>query len=284
MLVIYFIYIVGAMAASVVVDPKSTESTLPSVVPQHDSYCVADGFTGKGISTCSNGNPYITETDLLNNGHSFSVTDYKYKSSQSSSIVTSSPIRASYLALGTANSVTEFPELLYSGSTVDNQADGISLDNRGQRAFDYLDSQHTNDIVNILIKRIETIISLGANAIRFDELDTCTNEKCFENFSRVMTGVFEYMANHTVAAIGNNNSNLFVGHLSFAKLLVQSKVDIVGWIVESGQTKDNLYTLYQTIGSRVPIFGICRQGDCSTYEGTSYTIISIFKSISYYDY
>lgn len=272
---IYFLFrvctIVGAMAPAVVVGA-------PVVVPQHDSYCVADGFTGKGVTTCSDGNPFITETDLLNNGHSFLA---KYKSS---AIVTSSPIRASYLALGTANSVTEFPELLYSGSTVDNQAEGISLDNRGQRAFDYLDNQHVGDIVNILVKRIQTIISLGANAIRFDELDTCTNDKCFENFSRVMSGVFQYMANHTVAAIGNNNSNQFTKFPSFAKLLAQSKVKIVGWIVESGQTKDNLYTIYETIGNRVPIFGICRQDDCSTYEGTSYTSISIFKSISYYDY
>ena len=30
------------------------------VVPQHDSYCVADGFTGKSVTTCSDGNPLIT--------------------------------------------------------------------------------------------------------------------------------------------------------------------------------------------------------------------------------
>lgn len=89
------------------------------------------------------------------------------------------------------------------------------------------------------------------------------------------------MANNTIAAIGNNK---FQGYPSFAKLLVETRVKIVGWIVESGQSKDDLFDLYYTIGNRVPIFGICRQGDCNTYEGTSYTSISIFKSISYYDY
>lgn len=255
--------------------------TAAPVVPQHDSYCVADGFTGKAVTTCSDGNPLITETDLLNNGYTFL---HKYKDSSSSTIITSSPVKASYLAIGTANDFTEFPELFYNGSTIDKNTNGISLDNGGKDAFDYLTNSTKNDIATILVKRIQTIVSLGANAIRFDELDTCTTVTCFENFIHVMQHVFEYMANNTIAAIGNNNSNKFQGHPSFAKLLVETRVKIVGWIVESGQSKNDLFDLYYTIGNRVPIFGICRQGDCNTYEGTSYTSISIFKSISYYDY
>lgn len=197
------------------------------VVPQHDSYCVADGFTGKTAATCSDGNPLITESDLLNNGYTFL---HKYKSS---AIITSSPIRASYLALGTANDFTKFPELFYTGSTIDRNTPGISLDNGGKDAFNYFNKSSLNDIAYILVKRIQTIVSLGANSIRFDELDTCTSVECFENFTYVMQHVFDYMANNTISAIGNNNSNKFKDFPSFPRLLIQKQVKIVAWIVES---------------------------------------------------
>ena len=139
-------------------------------------------------------------------------------------------------------------------------------------------------IVNVQIRRISTIISLGANAIRFDELDTCTTSICQEHYNEVMKQVFIYMVNNSIKVIGNNNSNHFPGLPSIAKIMVESNLQIVGWIVESGQTITDLYILQETIGNRVPIYAICSRDDCNTDDGHSYDTIPIFKSISYYNY
>lgn len=45
---------------------------LPPVVPHHESYCVANGFSSDSSNTvCTTVDAFITETDLLNNGMAF---------------------------------------------------------------------------------------------------------------------------------------------------------------------------------------------------------------------
>jgi hypothetical protein len=254
-------------------------SALPSVVPIEDSYCVANGFASDSNTICSSGDALITESDLLNNGLSFVQ---KYKSIEF--IQTNSPIKASYLATGTANYFTMFPELLYNGKIISSNTNGISLNNRGKDAFDYLNKNNIQSIVDIIIKRIEIIVSLGANAIRFDELDTCTDNTCMENYILVYKNILNYMIEHSISVIGNNNSNRIEHLPTIANITSDSNVHIAGWIVESGQTLSDLLELHDVLGEQVFIYAICSSGDCETDDGKSYNTISIFKSISYYDY
>lgn len=273
---------------------------LPPIVPQEKSYCVANGFSSDSNVICATVDAFITETDLLNNGMTFEHqdggSDNRVKTSRrddirrddirrdDGAIVTSSPVRASYLATGTANYFSEYPELLYTGRTIDSHSDGLSLDNRGQDAFDYLSVDSSNSIVDILVKRIAKIKSLGANAIRFDELDVCTNVKCFENYLNVMRQVCLFMRDNDMAVIGNNNSNHFENYPSFAEMIKYTNVNVAGWIVESGQTLEDLFKLHDILGENVPIYAICTSGDCETDDGQSYSSLSLFKSISYYNY
>lgn len=261
------------------VDPRQS-----IVVPQQDSYCVADGFAGGSSTVCSEGDAFITESDLLNNGLAFGFA--KFRSGNDAVVVTSSPIKAAYFATGTANPFDNFPDLQYKESTISHNADGISLSNRGQDAFNYLDGSSVSSIVDILKKRIDFLASVGANAFRFDELDVCTKVECMTNYVQVIKDICDYIASKNLSVIGNNNSNVIEGYSSsIARVVVDSNVHISGWMVESGQNLDDLESLRATLSDSISIYGICKQGgDCHTNEGQSYGSVTIFKSISYYNY
>ncbi len=57
-----------------------------------------------------------------------------------------------------------------------------------------------------------------------------------------------FMNDNGMNVIGNNNSNYFGNYPTIASVISNTNVSIAGWIVESGQTLEDLFKLHTVLG------------------------------------
>ena len=237
------------------------------------SYCSAGSFGGKTTS-CTSASAHVTEANLLEDGKPVPFPK------------TSSPIKAGYLAVGTANDfIPRDSKYYYTGPTITN----TNLDNRDdkgrrQPGFDYNNTSQIPAIINTLKGRVDVIASAGGNAVRFDELDTCANGKCNQaNFNKVLTAISQYAASKNMSVLGNNNSYDSGSAPSSAEAIANSGARVAGWIVEADPQTGA--SLRQTLGNNVPIYGLSRSSqNASSLSKAQVDGTAVFDSVAVYQY
>ena len=234
-----------------IASPLPTPKTMPAstrpmlyrfgnlqVKPSTQTYCTAGSYGGD-LNACASATALFTEANLLDS----KVTSFP---------PTKSSVKVGYLQLGTANpSYITFDELKHTDSKP------IRNKNLGKMSFNYNRVENLPEIENTLRKRIDYMASKGANAIRFDEMDTCADDVCNQNnFNRVLINIANYAAMNKRMVILGNNGRYFSDpeKVTSAKALVDSRIPIAGWTVE--QFPDNIKGIREIIGPSIPIFGM----------------------------
>lgn len=232
--------------------PLPQRGSKAPIKPRQSSYCNQGSFYGN--TNCSQASSRVTETNVFNGEHTNKFPD------------TTSPVKAAYLAIGTANEQNIPSSTRYHGPTVSGKS--LHLDNRldngsYQPAFNYNDSNAVPAIIKALKSRVDVIAKSGANAIRFDELDVCSNgSKCNQaNVNKVLTAVSQYAYQaHKMSVLGNNDSYSDNNKVpTSAQAIAQSGVPIAGWIVENDASGGK--QLREVLGNNVPIYGVATSRD-----------------------
>lgn len=250
--------------------PLPPRGSKAPIKPRQSSYCNQGSFYGN--TNCSQASSRVTETNVFNGEHPDKFPD------------TTSPIKAAYLAIGTANEQNIPSSTRYHGPTT--AGSNYGLGNSGQAAFNYDDSSAVPAIIKALKSRVDVIAKTGANAIRFDELDVCSwgQTKCNQaNVNKVLTAVSQYAYQaHKMSILGNNDSDSD-NHKAptSAQAIVQSGVPIAGWIVENDASTGK--QLRNILGNNVPIYGVADARDEANKMSKAQTDgTAVFDSVAVY--
>ena len=244
----------------VTVHPGSTSFNISSkkVINgnQSSSFCSNAVYSGNssysGAKKCgTKGNSSYVEASITDP----SITDKLYKS------VSDKTIKAAYIAVGTANELDGGSKKV---SGVASRRSGCMYNGLGG-CINWGNASDSSKALSYIKKQIDTSASLGANAIRLDQVDVCENDSgvanksCQTGFNKALTQISKYAAKKGLGVIPNNSPNS-------QRILIQAQNNGGATVIASmvDDTRSNIpaqvKATQDAIGTDIPIITMCT--DC----------------------
>ncbi len=247
--------------------PKDVVTVHPHPSSSHSSFNIASQHVidgNKSSSFCSNafggyagakkcgtkGNSTYVEGDITDP----SKTKLLFKTASDKAV------KAAYIAVGTANQLNGGSSRVSGLTTYGGGCMYTGKELGG--CINWGNSSVSATALSYIKKQIDTAKSLGANAIRLDQVDVCennngvANKNCQAGFNKALTTISHYAGKQGLGIIPNNSPNsqktLVAAQNNGGATVLASMVDDTGNHISS-QVK----ATQDAIGTDIPIITLC---------------------------